>query len=42
VSDNDRILEAELSQEKYQALAIKQDDEVLITPKRVRIFAEPS
>lgn len=40
VDDNDRILEAELSQEAYQALALKSQQEVYVSPKRVRIFAQ--
>ncbi len=40
VQDNDRLLEAELSQEQYQALGLTAKQEVYITPKRVRIFAE--
>jgi len=40
VQDNDRILEAELTQEAYQSLALKAQQEVFVHPKRVRIFAD--
>lgn len=40
VQDNDRILEAELTQEAYQSLSLKAQQEVYVEPKRVRIFAD--